>query len=180
VPGTSKPRLPGRRRRVAVLGGTFDHLHKGHRALLEAAFARADRVKVGLTSDRFAGSERKPFPVRVQSYALRRRHLRAFLQARFRDRAWSIVALNDPWGGSVAPGADLLVLSEETRRAAGPINAERRRRGLPALRVFVVPQVRADGGRPIASRRIRAGEIDTEGRSVGASRRRRRAASTKP
>ena len=136
-------------------------------------------MKIGLTTDRFARAERKPFARRVQSYATRRRHLRAFLRERFGNRSWTIVPLNDRWGGSVGPGADLLVLSEETRAAARPINAERRRRGLPPLRVYVAPQVRAEDGHPIASRRIRAGEIDSEGRLRAPSRRRRRI-STKP
>lgn len=148
---------------MAVLGGTFDHLHAGHRALLAAAFDRAREVKIGLTTDRFARSERKPLSERVQSYAVRRRHLRTFLTERFGNRAWTVVPLRDRWGGSVGPGADLLILSEETRRAARPINAERRRRGLPPIPIVVVRQVRADDGRPIASRRIRSGEIDAEG-----------------
>jgi cytidyltransferase-like protein len=147
-----------------VLGGTFDHLHRGHRALLEAAFADAGRVKIGLTTDRFAASERKPFAGRVQSYAVRRRALGAFLRRRFRGRRWSIVALSDRWGGSVEPGPDLLVVSTETRRAADLINRERQRRGLPPLRIRAVALVLAQDGRPIASRRIRAGTIDAEGR----------------
>ncbi|MGA7861203.1 MAG: pantetheine-phosphate adenylyltransferase, partial [Thermoplasmata archaeon] len=178
-PRSLAPPAKARRARVAVLGGTFDHLHAGHRALLSGAFQRADEVKIGLTTDRFARAERKPLARRVQSYATRRRHLRAFLRERFGDRAWTVVPLNDRWGGSVGPGMDLLVLSEETRTAARPINAERRHHGLPPLRVYVVPQVRAEDGRPIASRRIRAGEIDGQGRLRPPSRRRRRA-STKP
>ena len=163
MPSPSRHRISRHQFHVAVLGGTFDHLHAGHRALLVAAFQRAEQVKIGLTTDIFARSEGKPLPRLVQSYGTRRRALRQFLRERFAQRNWSIVPLRDRWGGSVGPGVDLLVLSEETRRSVRPINAERRRRGLSPLRVYVLPQVRADDGRPIASRRIRAGEIDREG-----------------
>jgi cytidyltransferase-like protein len=170
----SSPPLRGKRRAgVAVLGGTFDHLHAGHAALLRAAFERAMRVKVGLTTDRFARSEGKPLAEKVQSYSTRRRRLRGFLRKEFGQRRWSIVPLNDRWGGSVRPGADWLILSTETRRAGRPINAERRRRGLPPLRILVVPIVRAFDGRPIASRRIRSGEIDPAGNRPLSSPRRR-------
>lgn len=171
---------PHARTGVGVLGGTFDHLHAGHRALLEAAFEHANQVRIGLTTDLFARSEQKPFPRRVQSYVTRRRHLRDYLRRRFPGQSWSIVPLDDPWGGSVLPGVDMIILSEETRRAAVAINAERRRRGLPPLQIHVVEQIPAEDGRPISSRRIRAGEIDPDGRLVPASRRRGDGPSSKP
>ena len=34
-----------------VVGGTFDLMHKGHEAFLQKAFASADKVTIGLTSD---------------------------------------------------------------------------------------------------------------------------------
>jgi pantetheine-phosphate adenylyltransferase len=159
------------RPRVAVLGGTFDHLHAGHRALLSAAFRSADLVRIGLTTDRFARSEAKPYPGALEPFRTRALQLRRYLRRRFPHRKWTLVRLNDRWGGSVKPGADLLVLSEETRGAARSINAERRRRGLPPLRVYVQPLLRGDDGKVLASRRIRAGEIDAEGHRQPGERR---------
>lgn len=158
------PSATGRRVRVAVLGGTFDHLHAGHRALLAAAFAHATGVRVGLTTDAFVRQERKPAARKVQSYATRRRRLRQFLATTYPGRRWTIAPLSDAWGGSVQPGADMIVVSAETRAAVRVINQERRRRKLPPLAAYVVPLVSAEDGRPIASRRIRTGEIDAEGR----------------
>ncbi len=155
-----------RRSTVAVLGGTFDRLHAGHRALLNAAFSRADVVRIGLTTDRFVRAHPKPGGTRVEAYRRRRGRLRSFLVGRYPRDRWSLVALGDPWGGSVGPGVDLLVVSEDTQRAVAPISAERRRRGLPRLRVHVVPRVQAEDGRPLASRRVRLGEIDAEGRRL--------------
>jgi pantetheine-phosphate adenylyltransferase len=174
VPRAVRPRANHGRAKVAVLGGTFDHFHAGHRALLAAAFRRANEVKIGLTTDEFAQSEEKPLAQKVQSYRTRSRRLRAYLRSTYPSRRWTVIPLHDRWGRSVGPGVDLLVLSEETRHAAPPLNAERRRRGLPPLRTFVVRLVRAEDGRAIASRRIRSGEIDTEGRLLRPSRKRER------
>ena len=48
------------------MGGTFNHLHKGHRKLLDMAFAAGDEVFIGLCSDGFAkvnrdGQEVRPY-----------------------------------------------------------------------------------------------------------------------
>jgi len=43
----------------AVLGGTFDRIHKGHEALLLHAFSIADRVTIGVTSDEFVQQVKK-------------------------------------------------------------------------------------------------------------------------
>src|SRR5437764_9754180 len=51
----------GRRAMTRVaMGGTFDVLHRGHRALLDAAFAAGDQgVSVGVTTDAFANAHRQ-------------------------------------------------------------------------------------------------------------------------
>ena len=54
--------------------------------------------------------------------------------------------------------------STETRSGARAVNAERARRGLPTLRIRLVPLRRGPDRLPLASRRIRAGAIDPEGR----------------
>jgi len=153
-----------RRVRTAVLGGTFDRLHEGHRSLLAAAFRSAGRVGIGLTTDSFLQSHPKPLPERIRPYGRRRRALLRYLAAHYRGRSYWVVPLEDPFGGSVEPGVDVLVVSEETRAGARAVNRERRRLGLPALRLVVVPIARADDLRPIAGRRIRDGDIDPLGR----------------
>ncbi|MFI5421053.1 MAG: adenylyltransferase/cytidyltransferase family protein, partial [Nitrososphaerales archaeon] len=42
--------------RCIALGGTFDHIHKGHVELLDRAFETAESVFIGLTSDTFAAN----------------------------------------------------------------------------------------------------------------------------
>jgi pantetheine-phosphate adenylyltransferase len=149
---------------VAVLGGTFDRLHAGHLALLDAAFANADTVGIGLTTARYLALHPKPFPGRIRSYSERRRSLDRRVRARYPGRQFRIVPLDDAFGGSVRPGVDVLVVSEETRAGARLVNRRRRELHLPRVRVVAIPRVLGEDLRPIAGRRIRERVIDTSGR----------------
>jgi pantetheine-phosphate adenylyltransferase len=121
-------------------------------------------VAIGLTTDAYLRAHPKPLGRRIRSYARRHAALKRFLARRYPGRSWRVVPLEDRWGGSVASGPELLVASTESRAGAESVNRERRRRGLPPLALRLIPTVRAADGAPIASRRIRAGEIDVEGR----------------
>jgi len=153
-----------RRSGRAVLGGTFDRLHIGHESLLETAFRVGREVGVGITSERYLADHPKPDGAPLQTYAVRRRHLTAWLRRHHPDRSWKVVALDEPFGGSVAPGVGVLVVSADTVDGGAAVNDERRRRGLPPVPIVVVPLALADDLSPVASRRIRAGTIDRNGR----------------
>ncbi len=153
-----------RRFRRVALGGTFDHLHRGHEALLATAFRVGRTVAIGVTSVRYLAQHPKARPGQLQSERARRAALARWLRARYPPSRWSLRALHDPWGGSVRPGIDALVVSAETVRGARAVNRERARRGLPLVAVVVVPTVLADDLGPIASRRVRSGAIDRDGR----------------
>ncbi len=154
---------PQRARRT-VLGGTFDRLHAGHWALLRTAMRRGDDVAIGLTSDRYIATHPKPARERIQPYAQRRRALARWLRREYPRRRWRIVPLENGYGRSIEPGFDRLVVSAETVEGARRVNAERRRRHLPPLRVEIVPLVLADDLLPVSSHRIRQKVIDRYGR----------------
>ena len=160
-----------RRNRLVVLGGTFDHLHAGHHRMLSRAFRVGEEVGIGLSTDAFVRARRKPVPGVLQSYRERRRALREYLAVQYPHRRWYIVALSDPWGRSVQPAVEAIVLSEETAGAGAAIDAERRRRGLRPLRRYIVRMLHGPDGRAIRSRRIRSGEIDAHGRPRPTARR---------
>jgi pantetheine-phosphate adenylyltransferase len=155
-----------RRPRLAVLGGTFDHLHVGHHALLTTAFRSGEMVAVGITTDRFLREHPKPLAGRIQSYPARRAALVRWLRAHYPSREWRVTPLEDPFGGSVGPGVGVLVVSGDTQRGGRAVNRERRRLGRPPVPVVVVPLVLADDLEPVSSRRIRAGEVATDGRRL--------------
>lgn len=144
------------------MGGTFDVLHRGHRALLKTAFDAGDEgVSIGVTTDAFANARRDR---KVRPYAARVADLEAFLGKQgWLDRAETI-PIDTPVGFALEPRFDTLVVTEETAASADAINAARAQARLPPLDVATAPYVLADDARPIKSTRVRAGEIDAEGR----------------
>ena len=146
-----------------VLGGTFDPVHDGHRALFERAFELGD-VTVGLTSDELAPKTRNVDRI-VRSYEERLADLEAELErfAAEYDRTFEIRELTRPTGIATEPGFDTLIVSPDTERGAEMVNDERREKGLDPLDVEVVDHVYAEDGEIISSTRIVEGEIDDHG-----------------
>jgi len=148
--------------KVVLVGGTFDHLHRGHRALMMKAFEVGERVKIGLSSDEFAKKLVKHHE--VASYKERLEELKNFLKQKGVLERAEIVPLDNAYGVTLSKGcAEALVVSRETELRAFAITEKRRAMGLPPLEVIVVDMVPAEDAVPISSTRIRKREIDREG-----------------
>ncbi len=150
------------RYKTVATGGTFDHIHKGHAALLAKSFEVGDRVVIGVTSDAFAIKEGKNPD---QTYDERVRALEELIRERFPKKSYLIAKLEDYFGPGIAsPEVQAIVVSRETAKRVPIANALRQARGYPPLEVVVVDYVMAEDSKPISSTRIRKGEIDTGGR----------------
>jgi len=141
-----------------VLGGTFDKLHKGHKALLWKAFTLARNsngdVTIGLSSDKFAIS-RKSHP--VTNYNTRRNNLESYIGNYFFDVPYNIEELNDYYGSAATDYFDVLVVGYDTN--GDLINEVRKQKGLIPLTIVKIDPVLYADGKPYSTSRIYSGEI---------------------
>ncbi len=146
-----------------ALGGTFDPVHDGHRALFERAFELGD-VTVGLTSDDLAPATRN-VERHVRSFEERNADLEAELRdfAEEHNREFEVRKLTEPTGIATEAQFDALIVSPETKDGGKRINELRTENGFDPLEIVVVPHVEAEDGDIISSTRIVAGEIDEHG-----------------
>ena len=144
------------------MGGTFDILHKGHRALLTKASEIGNIVLIGLTTDMRARKGRTE--VEINSYETRKENLEILLDSMNFPSNFQIVPLNDDWGPSVIEESfTAIIVSEETKKTAEKINKIRNKNGNGQLEIVMVPFVKAYDGQKISSSRIRNNEIDSNG-----------------
>ncbi|KAJ7219418.1 hypothetical protein GGX14DRAFT_436121 [Mycena pura] len=143
-PTTAPPSSPSPSRfPVVVLGGTFDHLHAGHKILLSmAAWLASEKVIVGVTDD--ALLVRKAYAEVLEPLAQRTATVRAFLSALRPALSFDIVPINDVYGPtSWDPNIQALVVSKETASGAASIANYRAEHGLPALETFTIDVISA-------------------------------------
>ena len=142
-----------------AIGGTFNVLHKGHKALLTTAFMIGKSVDIGLASDEFANRFRA---TQTRRYEDRKQKLIAFIE-KF-DTEYEIIKIHDSYGIATTETAiDCIVVCEETLLRAEEINAIRFKKGLSKLVIVVVPIILANDGKPISGERILNKEIDEDG-----------------
>jgi pantetheine-phosphate adenylyltransferase len=149
--------------KMVGVGGTFDELHRGHRALLVKAFDISERVMIGVSSDKFV--ERMNKPHKTASYEERTKELRDFLRDKGVLNRAEIIPINDAYGGVLLSKdpIEALVVSKETQPVALKINQKRSEIGIDQLVIIVIDMISSENHGAISTTRIRAGEIDREG-----------------
>jgi len=145
-----------------VAGGTFDHFHKGHELFLKTAFETGDYLAIGITSDKMIAE--KPLSYSIEPFNIRKQYVEQYFKSINGNVKVQIMKLDEPFGISVSDShIDKIIVTKETKPNAIIINKIRRKNHLKALKIVVVPYVKADDNRKISSFRIRKGEISRHG-----------------
>jgi pantetheine-phosphate adenylyltransferase len=147
---------------VVATGGTFDEIHVGHIALLAKAFQVGNKVIIGVSSDKFAAKRGKKLN---HNFEVRVANLKKTIKKECGDVNYEIAKLDGDFGPAVTTSdVEALVASAETQSKARLLNKMRAKMGLQPVKVIAVELVKAEDDSTISSTRIRAGEIDRQGR----------------
>lgn len=146
---------------LVAMGGTFDIIHIGHIALLEAAFSSSKKVIIGLTSDDLAKKKGKNLHL---TYLQRLDALKQFIEKNFQNKEYLISKLDNDFGPAAIEGnVQALIVSAETAYQGEILNKLRAEKNLGPVETVVVPMVLARDGKRISTTRIRNSEIDAQG-----------------
>ncbi|KAI9509334.1 Nucleotidylyl transferase [Russula earlei] len=131
--GSDPPSYP-----VVALGGTFDHLHAGHKILLSmAAWIADEKVIVGVTDD--ALLTKKENKNVLESLPERMRGVRRFMELFKPSLFYDIVPLNDIYGPTATdPNIQALVVSKETASGGSAVNKCREEKVFSPLKIFEI------------------------------------------
>ncbi|SCU86922.1 LANO_0C09582g1_1 [Lachancea nothofagi CBS 11611] len=123
---------------VSALGGTFDHLHDGHKILLSVAtFLTSQRLIIGVTDQELL--QNKKFPEFLESFEMRAKNVTGFVNRVKPTLRVEVVPLRDVCGPTGAvPEIESLIVSRETESGGRFVNAVRKEKGLTTLAVHVV------------------------------------------
>lgn len=154
-------------KKVAALGGTFDHFHKGHEHFLKFAAEKAEKLLIGITNENLI--REKELSSIIEPYEVRTQSVRNFCENLSRQRRgqnikFEIVELTDPFGPTLGQReVDQLVVTELTQRGGEILNQKRAELGLEPLPVAVCSMVKDQSGQILNSTRIRQGLVNREG-----------------
>lgn len=123
---------------TVAVGGTFDHLHDGHKILLTASsFISKNILIVGVTGEKLL--VHKKYAEFLQSYNYRVEQVKKFLKLINLEQRVDIYEINDVCGPTASePDIDALVVSQETASGGEYVNKVRRQKGFRELKIVEV------------------------------------------
>lgn len=150
----------GKEKKV-IIGGTFDILHDGHKALLGKA-NELGSISIGMTCDDMARKTKKR---KISDFNKRYETLKSFSEKEFGANP-DIFEINDKFGPTLERDFDYIVVSPATHKTALEINEKRQKKDKKPIEIVKIDFVLAKDGKPISSTRIFNGEIDNKGNPI--------------
>ena len=138
------------------MGGTFDHLHEGHKFLLKTALSLAEFVEIGLTSQDLLRN--KLYTSKLEDYITRKVNLISYIKSIADINRINIVKIQN-WADmdkyAQDPEYEGLIVSQETYENAIKLNDNREKKGLNPLVIIVIPLLKNKDNTKISSTSIR-------------------------
>lgn len=147
-----------------VCGGTFDHLHDGHKEFLRFAFSLGEKVLLGITTDKYIQKYKNQ--ERIEAFNFRKIVLVDFLKSEAFLKNAELVAIDNifaPILFSKKNKVEAIIVTKKTLKGARYINKLRKEHGLKPLKIITCPLKRNQDKRLICSTRVRNGEIQRNG-----------------
>jgi len=137
------------------MGGTFDHLHEGHKLLISTALSVSKKIVIGLTSESLL--KKKKFFSKMQSYDDREDAIISYVSETSDLSRVEIMKLEDPYGPPIhEKDYEGIIVSEETYQNALTINKMRESNGFKPMIIIVIPILKDSNSNKISSTAIRA------------------------
>ncbi|KAJ1951419.1 hypothetical protein FBU59_000165 [Linderina macrospora] len=144
-------------------GGTFDHIHLGHKILLTAAALTAtQKLTIGVSAEALLA--KKKFKDYLEPYRVREMNVLLFLRKIRKDIIFELVPIYDIYGPTIVDASiGALVVSQETVVGCEVLNERRAERGMPPMQILAVDLVSAGGTDKLSSTAIREALFEKAG-----------------
>jgi len=136
------------------MGGTFDHLHDGHKFLIKTALLLSKKIVIGLTTEDLLN--KKKHAAKIENYKIREKKLKTFIDSIGHLNRVEIIPLTDPYGPPIhEPEYEGIIASQETYKNALKINEIRESKSFSPLIIIVIPMIKDRSKNILSSTLIR-------------------------
>jgi pantetheine-phosphate adenylyltransferase len=136
------------------MGGTFDHLHKGHKLLIKTALSISNNLVIGLTTRKLL--KNKNYASKLEDYETREKNLKKFISSFTDLKRVKIIELNEPYGPPINdPEYEGLVVSQDTYPNALKMNEIREKKGFEPMIIITIPLIKGEDNKKLSSTSIR-------------------------
>jgi len=119
-------------------GGTFDHLHQGHRDLLDKGFEVSEFVTIGITTNDLVKD--KKYSEFIQSLDERKRTVSEYLDLRYGKERYGFVINDSIYTKAVLdPELEANIICFKTEHHGRNINRMRAEKGIAPLELVMAP-----------------------------------------